>query len=531
MQVALITPTPADLSAFGIRSLSAYLRSKGITTKVIFLPGNIGLLDEKGEFVYRYDQKILDQITELCEGSTLIGVSFMTNYFDRAEQLTHELKRRLDIPVIWGGIHPSDKPEEALKIADMVSIGEGEEALYELAVRMEKGDEYFDISGIWFRKNGGIKRNPLRPLISDLDTLPHFDFSNSEHYVLNKESENIEPLTDTLLAEFSPLIESPEGKLFKVFRTMTDRGCPHRCSFCSISNLKELYDDDKSSYLRARSPEYTVEELVNIKEKFPFLEAVQFFDDTFFARPLKHIERFSGLYKEKVGLPFYCQASPSTLTERKLEALLDAGLVYVEMGIQSGSKRIKELYHRNTPNEKVVEAAQLLNRHKNRLIAPDYHIIIDNPWETIDDTIDTLNLLYKLPKPYGLCIASLVFFPKTELYNKAIAEGIIKDELKDIYRRPFYTPPKRSYANLIIYLFTFGHVPRFILRLLIKENVVKTLSAINLILLYKMIYFAGEGLRLVNKGFNALVRGDWKRIGIFTKRILAHDPTVEGRKK
>lgn len=534
MKVTFITPTPPDLSAFGVRSLSAYLRAKGVETSLIFLPGSIGLLKEGGEFAYHYPEHVLDHIVDICKGSDIIGVSFMTNYFDRALQVTGNIKKALpDTPLIWGGIHPSSKPEEALEYADMVCLGEGEEALFDVVTRLAGGKDVAGAAGVWVKRGGSIIKSPLRNLIPSLDKIPNFDFSNNGHYVLDRKSGAIEVLDDELLKAHLPILPHFNGGFVKAFRTMTDRGCPHRCSYCNVSNIKEMYKADETPYFRARTVENAVAELVEIKKRFPFVEAVQFFDDTFFARPLKNLEVFAELYKEKVGLPFYCQASPNTLSEAKLAVLMGAGLVYVEMGVQTGSEKIKKLYRRSESNEKILNATRLISQwvDKGELLPPDYHVIIDNPWETDDDTMDTARLLYQIPKPYGLCISSLVFFPLTELYNKAVAEKVVEDEMKDIYRKPFYIPPRETYANFLIYLFTFQRFPKTLIRFLMSDGLVKRLSGKKLGFLLRAAYSIGEMARLMGKGIAALRRGDFWRISGYLRGLMLHDPLVMGRKK
>ena len=59
--------------------------------------------------------------------------------------------------------------------ADMVCVGDGEEAVLELVNRMEKGDSYHDVRNIWVKKNGGIIKNQPRNLSRDLDVYPKPD--------------------------------------------------------------------------------------------------------------------------------------------------------------------------------------------------------------------------------------------------------------------------------------------------------------------------------------------------------------------
>ncbi|MBF0317697.1 MAG: radical SAM protein, partial [Nitrospirae bacterium] len=410
-------------------------------------------------------------------------------------------------------------------------VGEGEEALLELIGHMQAGTDFYNTAGLYFKRGHDIIKNPLRPLIKDLDVLPPFDFSNDGHYIYDKDTEDIVPLDAGFLKKVLPFLPYHDGKLKRAYRTMTDRGCPHRCAYCNVSNLKAMYKDNKTPYLRQRSVPVVIRELVDIKGRYPFIEVVQFFDDTFFARPLHEIEEFAGLYKQQVDMPFYCQASPTTLTEEKLLPLIEAGLTYVEMGIQSASSRIKTLYRRTESNEKVIEAAKLLHRYRARLLPPDYHIILDNPWEDASDTVETARLLHRLPKPYGLCISSLVFYPQTELYVKAVAEGIIKDDVTQVYRRPFYMPPKRNYQNFLVYLSTFQHFPRSIMRMLLSQGAVVFFSALRIGALYDALYKAGELIRFVTKGFAALKNRDWHRLKLFAANLTAKDRIVAGRKR
>ena len=171
MKVTFVTPTPPDVAAFGVRTLSAYLKRSGKNVRNIFLPGGVkGHKHHKG-YVYRYERHIIEETIELCKGSDLIGISFMTNYFDRAMQLTEEIKKKINCPIVWGGIHPTVAPEESLKHVDMVCVGEGEEALLELVQKIEDGKDYSDTMNFWFKKNGRVIKNPPRHLNQDLDSL------------------------------------------------------------------------------------------------------------------------------------------------------------------------------------------------------------------------------------------------------------------------------------------------------------------------------------------------------------------------
>ena len=528
--LTLLSPTPPDLSAFGVRSLQASLKAAGHTVRLVLFPGSIGLLQEDGSFVYRYPQRVVDQALELAAGSDLVGVSFFTNYFDRADQLSRAVRERLGLPVVWGGIHATIRPEEALDHADFVCRGEGETALDELLGALAGGGPTDAIPGVWTRRDGRIVDNGLRPLIADLDALPFFDFTGVDQYVHTPENDHIVPLSGDILARALPLVPYRRGRLLRVYRTMTDRGCPHGCAYCNVPTVKALFSGGPIPYFRNRSVPHVMAELREITARYPFIEGIQLFDDTFFSRRMDWLAAFAASYKKDIGLPFFCQASPTTLSAEKLDLLIDAGLCYVEMGIQTGSPRIRKLFCRPESDARVLAGANLLHERRGKLLTPDYHVIIDSPWESEEDLLDTVRLLAQLPKPFGLAIASLIYFPDTALYRLALAEGRIHDEETEIYRRPFYIPPRRNYPSFLLYLLTFQHIPRWVYRLLLSPRVVAFFARHNPTRFYRLAYAVGEGLRLAAKGVAALAGGDFGRITGYFKRLVLRDPVSAGRK-
>ncbi|HEX9261189.1 MAG TPA: cobalamin-dependent protein, partial [Candidatus Bathyarchaeia archaeon] len=77
--------------------------------------------------------------------------------------------------IILGGPHVTFWDEKALQECpelDVVVRREGENTLLELVQRIEKGQDYSDVVGTTCRKNGDFIRNPDRPYIEDLDSLP-----------------------------------------------------------------------------------------------------------------------------------------------------------------------------------------------------------------------------------------------------------------------------------------------------------------------------------------------------------------------
>ena len=74
-------------------------------------------------------------------------------------------------------------------------------------------------------------------------------------------------------------------------------------------------------------------ELNNAKILMPFVTMVGFSDDCFLAQPTEKIVEFAKRYKEEINLPFRIIASPETINETKIDALIEAGLCAIQIGV------------------------------------------------------------------------------------------------------------------------------------------------------------------------------------------------------
>ncbi|MBF0370818.1 MAG: B12-binding domain-containing radical SAM protein [Magnetococcales bacterium] len=525
MKTTLLAPCPPDISAFGVRMLSAFLKEHGQEVRVIYLPGGVAQFQRDATVRYGYEQRILDQVIELCRDSGLIGISFMSNYLDRAMNLGENLRKALDIPVVVGGIHPTVKPEDCLEFADLVCVGEGEDALLELIERLEKGESYDDVQNFWMKKEDGrIIRNPSRPLREDLDSLPFFDFGMEEHYIFDNFTNDVVPVTDEIMTRVLPMEPHLVGTFSdaydrtRSYKTLSSRGCPHKCSFCTENSLNEMYSPQR--YFRRRTVNHIIDELVEVKEKMPYVESFYLFDDTFLARPTREIKEFAEAYQKRVAIPFHVQVSPSTVNEEKIEALVDAGMVFVEMGVQTISEAGTASYNRKVSKEKITKAANIIYKFRDKLHTPCFHVILDNPWESPQDVAETIRFLTTLP-PFWLQRSTLTYFPGIHLYDRAKAEGIIKteeDEWREIYAKPFHAP-ESTYVNFLMYLMGFPGFPRPFMRFLASETMVRLLHKNWNKWLFSLMFRCGEGMILVSKGFNSLLRGDLYRIRRYFVRV------------
>lgn len=502
MKITLINPYKY-IQAFGLRTISACLKREGHDVQTIFL---------MNDYSKRYRSKVLEQVVELSEGSDLIGISLMTNYFNNAVQITEMLKNSLEVPVMWGGVHPTIRPEECLHHADIVCVGEGEATLSEVIHTMKEGKFLHGVEGVWFKENGRVIKNAMRPLTQNLDSLPIPDYNYNDHYILN--GGRIRRMNEGLLNKYTHYS----------YVTMATRGCPYICTYCCNNFFNRMHTDRKM--VRKRGVDNIIKELVDIKRSMLFVTNMIFEDDCFFIYSDDEMQRFCELYKKEIGLPLLVPGiAPLMFSRKKLLMLVDAGLRWVRMGIQTGSSRTKKFYKRNYSNQQVEGIIKVINEFKDKVMVPSYDIILDNPWETDDDLIETLAFLSKLPTPYKLNLFSLTFYPETELYEMAKKDGIITDDMRDVYSKCI-DGPKKTYINRLffllndyaqvnarittrmIYFLTSTRLRRFGLNWLLY-GVMKLRITFSLKRLWWLRYYS-------QKAMEDIRNGDWARIKVYT---------------
>jgi anaerobic magnesium-protoporphyrin IX monomethyl ester cyclase len=389
----------------GVEYLSAYLKSKGHKVDLIFDPGignnffiNLPILNKLIS-----EEMIINRAVQF--NPDLVAFSCITNLYPIIKRIATKIKERLKVPIVVGGIHPTSVPEWVIKedCFDILCIGEGEEALAELLEKMGKKESTLNIRNLWVKdQKGNIHKNPLRPLIKDLDTLPFADKSIFYKY----------------------------GIINKRIMVMTGRGCPYQCTFCVNSFRRGLYPDE--TYLRRRSVDNVIKELVLLKTKYK-PKAFRFEDDVF-TYNLAWLREFRKKYLKRVNLPFHCYVTPTTATDEVLTEIKLAGCTSVSMGVQSGDERIRrDILKRHHSDAVIIGAAKRINNHSLKLIS---EFIFGFPSETPKEMWKTLSLNEKL---HAYNTASFIFypFPKTELAQYCLKNNLLSKEDYDAVKDGF----------------------------------------------------------------------------------------------
>ena len=445
-------------NSINTRLLSACLKERGYDVTCFFCPGDLTR------------QNITVLLRLLQEKSvSLVGISLVTDDYARAVQLTREIKSQLALPVIWGGAHVNVRPEESLRHADMICMGEGEEALLELADSLSAaGSPDTSIRNICFKTDTGIIRNELRNLEENLDNYPFPDFDLSTQLIMTANG-------------FESMTPSHFGGEYSI---MTSRGCPYRCRYCYNSYRWDQYRG-KGKYLRTRSIANVIAELEKALETFADLQEINFWDDSFVARTSQDFLKFKELYLQRVKLPFFALIEPMAYNAEKIRILRDSGLKKLQVGIQSGSERVNaHVYNRPVSNRTIIEVAESIHELGIDVI---YDLIFNNPYETLEDLYETQELLLKFPAPFGLQGYNLIFYPGTEMTARALEDGYIslkpdsedfstiqgkgdapqmleRTEVSSRFYAIEYSSDEKVYPNAVISLFAYRYVPLPVIR-------------------------------------------------------------------
>ncbi len=329
------------------------------------------------------------------------------------------------VPTIVGGAYATFAADIILQheAIDMVCIGEGEQPLVELCNKMRLDQDITSIRNIWVKQDGKLYKNPIRPGIP-MRELPFQDWDIYDKRRFWK----------------------PMGGKMSVTGTFEmNRGCPYTCTYCINSGFHQLYDS-VGGYFREQDISRLIEEMVEKKEKYN-LSFVYLVAESFLTTTRKRIEEFGRLYSQ-VGLPFWVEARPESISRDKVDMLHDIGCEGISIGVESGNDKLRrDLLGRNITNERIIQAFELLSDCEIRVSANN---IIGFPTETREMVFDTIELDREIDA-HGIMVSFFSPYRGCTLRQVCELEGYIKeDEIAEDYRLgPSMDMPQLSRSELV----------------------------------------------------------------------------------
>ncbi len=348
------------------------------------------------------DPKWLSKVKEYAPD--VITWSLMTGNHKAIFDVNRLLKSKMDFFSLMGGPHVTFVPDAAQDPAvDAICLGEGEEAFVDLLNALERGEDWRGIENLAYADEGGeLIKNPLRPLVTDLDSLGIPDRS--------------------VIYDAQPLYANSPRKV-----VVTQRGCPMSCTFCFHHAMRgKVYKARNNAYVRKRSVDHVIEEVQLMRQQYP-LRFVHFLDDIFNLRT-DWLEEFSERWPREVGLPFDVILMANMTKEEHIRMLKDAGCIYARIAFEAANDHMRnEIYKKNTEREELVNASMWIRKYGIRLGSLN---MLGGPGGTVEDDIDTVKLNIECKVDHPLC--SIVQpYPEFELNEITKNMGIAVAEYDD----------------------------------------------------------------------------------------------------
>lgn len=351
----------------------------------------------------RLDWKDLAKYIESAHPSIVLTSGFTTNAYTCAK--TCEIAKTVseDITTIVGGIHFSFTPEESLQNypeIDYIIRGEGERTLVDLIKTLQKKGKIGDVKGVSYRYNDTIIHTPPRPLIENLDTLPH-----PAYHLVEK---NLKRYHFTMMAGRNTRYMILEGA----------RGCEHKCSFCTQWN-------HWGGRWRTKSAKRIADEIEFLNDSYGgvFLWLA---DDH-----MRLSHRGKQLYEElrkkqcKDDIMLFFQARTDDIAHNPtlIGNLREVGTYWILCGVETDSQELLQEYKKGSSTQDAYQAIKIMKQ--NDVFSQAMFVI-----GARNDTHESIERLrrYSLDLTPDIAIyTALTPFPGTVYYEAAKKNGWIKD--------------------------------------------------------------------------------------------------------
>lgn len=345
----------------------------------------------------------LERVVEESREALLLGISCMTGpqiHFS-LEAAAAVRAAGLKLPIVWGGYHPSILPEQTSRnrFVDAVVRGQGENTLLELVGRLSQGEDFTDVHGLTFTRDGETVSTPARPVadINDFPRLPYEKLDNPRQYLNSMHVGT------------------------RVINYASSQGCPARCQFCAEPLVY-------GRRWKAYTPDRVLSDLEYLQSLLD-INGVMYFDSTYFVKESRAREISEKMIARGLKLGWAANARAPQLgrfADDTFDILKQSGLWAFLVGAESGSESQLQAMQKDIGPQDILEAARVASRHGIKI---SYSFIVGFPGETEREIEETWEVMEEVSKIVGEYNSQLHFYaptPGNELYEKAAGLGLRK---------------------------------------------------------------------------------------------------------
>ena len=455
----------------GLAYLSAIAKNQGASVTGIDASGrNLNKSFKIPKYNLQGNGLELNEIFELIHPETkFIGVTAMFSHeWPYVRDCINATKEKFpNATIVVGGEHATSLPEYNLrdcKGIDYISLGEGEQTWLEIIEKKKNNENFDNIDGLAYLKNGEFVKTKFRERIKHIDEIPWPDWNTFR----------IESYLDNAVS-FGP----GSGRNMPI---MASRGCPYECTFCSNPLMY-----GRRYYLRQIDD--LIEQIKFYIRKYK-ITGLQFYDLTAIIRKDWVLEFCKKLKENNISLEWSLPSGTRSeaLNQEVLQSLSKANLRYLVYAPESGSvdslKRIKKKIKLSNMEQSIKYAIK-------ENISVRTNLIIGFPDEKRLDIYKTLYQQIKFSVMGVEDVPTYYFnaYPGTELFDMLVKEGkiIINDEyflsLATLSHYNLY-PTNISYNNSIgryeLYLYRMlGMILSYSLSYLLRpKRILRTIKSL-----------------------------------------------------
>lgn len=345
-----------------------YLFANGITLNGIYLHQYLTGEGYDPLVVQNYSLVNLPDILEERPLAVCISSTFL--YLDDIKEMARQIKTfDPTIPIIVGGILVKKIMHAGTHLALQTLNWLSGFSPHVDAFVVETHGEQTLLKVLEVLQNGG-----------DMNRIPNLALFDQDGKILFTPRQEEDFDMDTTAIAWDAI---PRHYLRKTLSVITSQGCQYKCRFCTYRRWFPR--------VRYKSLEVLKEELRLIK-KLGFVRHIRFADDNFTANPKRLKAVLKMMIDEKFDLTWSAFARANTITPEVVPLMRDSGCVFVNMGIESGSRTILNNMDKGLDPRQALEAVRLLKEHGIYSLGG---FIIGYPGETRETFSETIDLINK----------------------------------------------------------------------------------------------------------------------------------------
>lgn len=332
------------------------------------------------------------------EDALCLGVTVLTGapLRDALETSRAVHARRPDLPIIWGGWHPSLFAEMCAAEPSVTAVvtGQGEETFNEILDRLAAGQSLKGVLSCAYRDEAGkVVLNFPRP-VRDINQLPRHDYS------------------------LIPVENYFQLKGQRQFDYISSQGCRFRCNFCADP---AVYNRGWYGY----TPERMVGEISDLWRRYRFTD-LSLQDETYFTQQKRVAEIAEGFLREGLHFTWFgtLRADQGRRIDDETFAICKrSGLRRVMIGLEAGSQETIDWIQKDIKVEDMWITAEKLVRHN---IGAIINVIVGFPGEPAESVTETLRVakeLRAMSSDFELAVFYFKAYPGNPIAERLRAEN------------------------------------------------------------------------------------------------------------